>query len=130
MTQQLDSAAAMDPFGIWRAARDANLEAWSRLMIEVVNSDAYARATGAMLENYMVTSQPVQEVLAKVMTSALTMLNMPSRAEVMTLSTRLTHIETRLDDLDAQLRAITDLLQQGLAPANRRTKAKNTQEAV
>ena len=41
-----DGASVFDPFGVWKQARDANLEAWSKMMIDFVNSDAYARASG------------------------------------------------------------------------------------
>ena len=37
------------------------------------------------------------------MTRTLTMLNMPTRAEVTGLAERMTNIELRLDDLDAKL---------------------------
>ena len=87
----------------WRAARDASLESWSKMMIEFVNSDAYSQATSAILDNYLTMSQPFQRAIEATMTRVLAGLNMPTRADVTGLAERLTNIELRLDDLDARL---------------------------
>ncbi len=105
-----DGISLLDPFGFWKTARDANLEAWSKLMIDIVNSDEYAQATGVALEQTLATSQPVRDAIEKVMTQTLGMLNMPSRAEVVSLAERLTNVEMRLDDMDFKLNAIRDTI--------------------
>jgi polyhydroxyalkanoic acid synthase PhaR subunit len=109
---QKDSANPFDPFGTWTTMRDAMLETWSKAMIDVVNSDAYAQATGALLDNYLSMSTPFQQAVETAMGRILAQLNMPSRAEVTGLAERLTNIEMRLDDLDAKLDAIQGLLQE------------------
>jgi hypothetical protein len=73
------------------------------LLIEFVNSEQYTQATSAILDNYLTMSQPFQRALETTMTRTLTMLNMPTRAEVTSLAERMTNIELRLDDLDARL---------------------------
>src|SRR5437868_6016260 len=95
-----DGKNLLDPFGIWKAARDTNLDAWSKMMIDIVNSDEYARTTGQALEQILATSQPVRDAMERTMTQTLSMLNMPSRAEVISLAERLVNVEMRLDDLD------------------------------
>ncbi len=40
-----------DPLEPLRAMRDAYLDAMAKTMVEAVNSEAYAQATGAMLED-------------------------------------------------------------------------------
>lgn len=107
MTQRPDNTNGLDPFGIMRTMRDANLEAWSRMMQEFVNSEAYARTTGAMLDTYLTTSAPFRRFIEQTMTQVLTQFNMPTRADVISIAERLTNIEMRLDDLDAQLTAMT-----------------------
>jgi hypothetical protein len=92
-----------DPFEAWRGFRDANMDAWSRFMIESVNSEAYAKATGAMLESYLNASVPFREAIEKTMLKTLEQLSMPSRTDFVSLAQRLTNIEIRLDDLDAKL---------------------------
>ena len=97
---------AMDP---WRNMRDLYLETWARAAVEMVNTDAYAEASGAMLNNYLTFSAPFGEALEKCMLKALEQFAMPSRAEVLSIAERMTNIEIRLDDLDAKLDEISQL---------------------
>jgi hypothetical protein len=106
-----DGINLLDPWGIWKTARDTNLEAWSKFMIDLVNSDEYAQATGLALEQALATSQPLRDTMEKTMTQTLSLLNMPSRAEVISLAERLVNMEMRLDDMDAKLTAVQKSLQ-------------------
>jgi hypothetical protein len=92
-----------DPFGTWRTMRDANLETWAKSMTSMVNTDVFAKAIGLQLDTLLAASAPVQKAVQQYMESYLAQANMPSRGEVVSLATRLTHIEMRLDDLQAQL---------------------------
>ena len=92
-----------DPFEVWRGMRDANMDAWAKFMVETVNSDAYSKATGVMLDSYLTASGPFREMLEKTMTRALENLSMPTRGDFTGIAQRLTNIEMRLDDLDAKL---------------------------
>jgi hypothetical protein len=111
MSTQPDIPNTLDPFGMLRAMRDANLETWSKLMIDLVNSEAYSQATSQWLDTYVTMSQPVQRVIETTMTQVLTGLNMPTRADVTRLAERMTNVEMRLDDLDAKLDDIKDAIQ-------------------
>jgi polyhydroxyalkanoic acid synthase PhaR subunit len=103
MSKQPDITNPLDPLGTWRAARDAGLESWSRMMIDLVNSEAYSQATSQWLDTYLTFSQPFQRIIETTMTQVLAGLNMPTRAEVTNLAGRFTNVEMRLDDLDAKL---------------------------
>ena len=103
MSEKSNGDQPYDPFEAWRSLRDANMDAWAKMMIEGVNSDAYAKATGAMLDSYLTASGPFREMLEKTMVRALEQLSMPSRSDFVSLAQRLTNIEMRLDDLDAKL---------------------------
>jgi len=92
-----------DPTGMLKTIRDSNLEAWSKMMIELVNTDAYARVTGEMLDAWLSNSAPFRKAIEAAMTRALGDLHMPSRADVIRLAERLTNIEMRLDDIEAKL---------------------------
>jgi hypothetical protein len=103
MSDKTDGFNPFDPTGVLKSMRDANLDAWARLMIELVNTDAYARATGTLLDAWLTNSTPFRKALETAMTQALANLQMPARADVTSLAERLTNIETRLDDLEAKL---------------------------
>jgi len=122
MSMQPDIPESLDPLGTWRAARDASqeiwqmtrdisLETWSKLMIDLVNSEEYSQATSQWLDAYLTLSQPFQRVLETTMTQVLSGLNMPARADVTSLAERMTNVEIRLDDLDAKLDVILHSLQ-------------------
>ena len=103
MSQKFDEQQVFDPFGAWKNMRDAGMDAWSKMMIQLVNNDAYARASGAMLDAWLTSSAPFRKAIESAMTQVLTQLNMPTRTDITSLAERLTHIEMRLDDLEAKL---------------------------
>ena len=114
MSEQQETPNPLDPFDTWTAMRDAGLKSWtamrdanlealSKMLIDLVNSEAYSQATSQWLDTYLTLSQPFQRVIETTMTQALTRLNMPLRTDVISLAERLTNVEMRLDDLDAKL---------------------------
>ena len=105
-----------DPFEQWRGMRDAYLDAMAKAMVEGVNTDAYSKATGAMLDAYLTASIPFRDALEKAMLRALEQLSMPSRADFVGLADRLTNIEMRLDDMDAKLDRIEQAVSKPASP--------------
>jgi hypothetical protein len=101
-----------DPTGLLKEMRDAGMGAWSKMMIEMVNSEAYAQATARMLDAWLSSSTPYRKATETAMAQALANCNMPSRADIISLAERLTNIEMRLDDLEAKL-------EEGLRPARK-----------
>lgn len=102
-------ATAADPFEAFRKMRDTYLEGMSKVMIDAVNTEEYAQASGALLNNYLTLSAPFREALDKAMIMALEQFSLPSRQQVMALAERFTNLEMRLDDLDAKLDRIVEL---------------------
>lgn len=109
MTAESKDTAAVDPFEAFRGMRDSYLDAMSKVMINAVNTEEYAKATGAMLNSTMMLSAPFREAMDKAMASALQQSSMPSRQEVAALAGRLTNIEMRLDDMESKLDRIVEL---------------------
>jgi len=111
-----------DPVGAFREVRDNYLDVWAKTMVDAVNSEAYSKATGTMLDSYLTASAPFREALEKSMLQALQQLSMPSRADFISLAERLTNVEMKLDDIDAKLDEITQPVQKP-APAARAPRA-------
>jgi polyhydroxyalkanoic acid synthase PhaR subunit len=106
-----------DPMEPWRGVRDVYMDAWGKTMVDMVNSEAYAQATGAVLDTYLTVSAPFREAIEKAMLKTLEQLAMPTRADVVSIAERMTNIEMRLDDLDAKLDSIQRLITHaGAAP--------------
>jgi hypothetical protein len=136
MSEQRETPNPLDPMETWTAMRDASLKSWtamrdanleamSKLLIDLVNSEAYSQATSQWLDSYLTLSQPFQRVLDTTMTQVLTRLNMPLRTDVISLAERLTNVEMRLDDLDAKLDDIQRAIQ-ALAASSRAANTSTT----
>jgi hypothetical protein len=108
MSDKPEAFNPFDPTGMFKNLRDANMDAWSKMMIDLVNTESYAKATGAMLDAWLTTSAPFHKAIEKIMTQVLENLQMPSRGDLFRLAERMTNIEIRLDDLEA---AIAELRQ-------------------
>jgi hypothetical protein len=120
MSQTDDTFNLFDPTGMLKGMRDSSMDAWSKAMIQFVNTEAFARGTGTMLDAWLTSSVPFRKALEMAMTQVLTGLNLPPRADITSLAERLTNIEMRLDDLDAKL----DQAQR--SPRNGRSTPKTT----
>lgn len=103
---------SFDPFEPYREMRDAYLDAMSKNMVDTVNSEAYAKATGAMLDWTLTAAAPFREALEKSTQQAMQQLSVPSRQEIAALAERFTNLELRVDDMDAKLDRVLDLLAQ------------------
>ena len=118
MSESNNGFNPFDPTGLLKEMRDAGMGAWSKMMIEMVNSEAYAQATARMLDAWLSSSTPYRKATEAAMAQALANCNMPSRADVIGLAERLTNIEMRLDDLEAKLDS-------GKRPARKATGSRN-----
>lgn len=92
-----------DPTGLLKGMRDANMDAWAKMMVELVHTDAYAESTAAMLDAWLTTSGPFRKAMENGMAQVLSQLNLPARDDVLRIAERLTNIELRLDDIEAKL---------------------------
>src|SRR5260370_381277 len=104
-----------DPMEPFRELRDAYLDLWSKSMVEAVNTEGYAQASGAMLDSYLTLSAPYRETFEKTILPTLQQLGLPTSADFAGLAGRLTNIEMRLDDLDAKL----DRMEKLIVPSER-----------
>ena len=89
-----------------KGMRDAWMENWSKMMLQFVNSEEYVKANNAMLDSWLSGSAPFRKAIENTMSQVLTQLNMPTRNDVTSIAERITNIELRLDDMEAQLRDV------------------------
>ena len=82
MSQTNNDFNPFDPTGMFKTMRDAQMDAWSKMMIQLVNTDAYAQANAQMLDAWLTTSVPFRKAFEMSMTQALVSANMPTRADV------------------------------------------------
>ncbi len=121
---------AADPLEQWRALRDVYMDAWAKAMGETVNSEAYTQASGAVLDTCLTASSPFRDAQKKAMITALEQLNMPSRAEFVSLAERLSNIELLLDDMSAKLDEIHQATTTSVRPAAPEAKPETVKRAA
>ncbi len=103
MNQKNDTFNPFDPTGVFKEMRDTSLDGWAKMVVQLVNTEAYAEATGSMLDAWLSSSGPFRKVIENSMAQSLANLNLPSRDDITRLADRMTNIEMRLDNLDAAL---------------------------
>lgn len=118
--EQAANGKPADPMEAFRDMRDNYLDAWAKAMVQTVNTDAYARTSGTVLDTYLSASSPFREAVEKAMLRVLEQLSMPSRADFVALADRVTNIEMHLDDMDAKLDRIEKLLTKPATAASNR----------
>ena len=120
---QAGGSKPFDPLESFRGMRDAYLDAMAKAMVEAVNTEGYAQATGAMLDNSLTISAPLREAMEKSMLQVLQQLSLPSRQDFAALADRFTNLEMRLDDMDAKLDRI-ETQTQAAKPVDKDESAK------
>lgn len=124
MAEVKEQPKSSDPFEPFRGMRDAYLDVLSKTMIDAVNTESYAQATGAMMDYYLTASAPIRETMEKTMLEAIRQLSLPSRQDVNALAERFANLEMRLDDVDAKLDRLMGLLEKPPAPTQNAAPAK------
>jgi len=126
---QAESSKPVDPLEPFREMRDAYLDAMAKVMVDTVNTEGYAKATGAMLDNSLTVLGPFREAMEKSMLPALQPPSLPSRQDIAALTERCTNLEMRLDDMDAKLHLLAKP-SQATAPTPQAKPAKPTRKSL
>jgi hypothetical protein len=111
-------ASPVDPFKEWVQFWDNWTKAWAGPMSDAVTSKGFAESMGQQLEGTLEAAAVMRQQLGAVMRQALQQMSVPTRQDVVHLAERLTHVEMRLDDVDAKTDETLDLLK--AASDNRR----------
>jgi polyhydroxyalkanoate synthesis regulator phasin len=99
-----------DPFSQMLQLYDDWTKTWSSAMSEMVASKGFADSVTQQMESGLSTMGLFRRQVNEAMEQYLQQMSLPTRREVLNLAERLTHIEMRLDDLDAKLDGMLDLL--------------------
>lgn len=110
MSQPKSDMPEFDPLAFWKQFQTAGMNVWSKAMNDVVASEDFAQNMGRYLEAYLAAALPQQQLMKQV-DQYLQQMNFPSRPDLLSVAERLTHLEMRVDDLDAKLDEVLDRLQ-------------------
>jgi hypothetical protein len=100
---QSSNAKEFNVFKKLRDLRDVGLDAVAKRMITITQSEPYSLASSLVAKPSLVVLAVTRRKVEKVMSEVLARANMPSRSDLLALSTRLAHIEMALDDLGAAM---------------------------
>lgn len=104
-----------DLMGQWKQFLDQSIEAWSKALGQVMNTEQYAQAMGKALEQWLVAYAPIKKQADQGIETALQALNLPTRAQVVSLSRQVMDLEERLDRLEDGISAVLRRLEKGQA---------------
>src|ERR1700733_4454904 len=93
---QAGGSKPFDPLESFRGLRGIYLDTMAKAMVEAVNTESYAKASGAMLDTTLTMSAPLRDGLEKSMLQVLEQLSLPSRRDIVSLAERFTNFEMRL----------------------------------
>ena len=99
-----------DPTGMFKEARDVSMDAWAKVMVDLVNTDVYAKSTGKMLDTWLNGSAPFRKVVDNCVSQSLSSMKLPSLGDLSRVAQQVTNIEMRLDDMEAKLDELLALL--------------------
>jgi hypothetical protein len=99
-----------DPLAQMFQFYDSFAKSWSGVMSEAVASQSFAESMGQQLESSLDTMTMFRRQMSDLMEQYLQQMSLPTRKEVIGIAKRITHLEMALDDLDAKMDEILDLL--------------------
>ena len=110
MSDQATEDPEFDPFAPFVQMSETWIKSWSDVMSETVSSKDFVGSMGQQLEAFLEATKLMRQQMKVSMEQYLGQMSLPTRNQVISLAERLTHVEMRLDDLDAKLDEALDLL--------------------
>ena len=99
-----------DPFAQMVQFYDDWTKTWAGAASEMVSSKSFADSMAQQLESTLSTTQLMRRQMAEIMEQSLQQMSLPTRKQVVSLAERMTNMEMRLDDVEAKLDEVLDLL--------------------
>jgi hypothetical protein len=107
---QVNETAQVDPFAQMFQFYDSFQKTWSGVMSEAVGSKSFAESMGQQLESSLDTMTLFRRQFGDLMEQYLRQMSLPTRKEVISIAKRLTQLEMAIDDLNAKVDEVLDLL--------------------
>jgi hypothetical protein len=99
-----------DPFTQMVQFYDDWTKTWAGAASEMVSSKSFADSMAQQLEGSLSTAQLMRRQMGELMEQWLGQAALPTRKQVMSIAERMSNIEMRLDDMEAMLDEVLELL--------------------
>ena len=110
MGEKDEKPQASDPFSQMVQFYDDWTKTWAGAASEMVSSKGFADSVAQQLESTLSMTQLMRRQMSEIMEQSLQQMSLPSRKQVLDIAGRMTNLEMRLDDLEAKLDEVLDLL--------------------
>ena len=105
-----DEKQAGDPFSQMVQFYDDWTKTWSGAASEMASNKNFADSMAQQLESSLSTAQMMRRQMGELMEQSMQQMSMPTRREILSIAERMTSIEMRLDDMEAKVDQVLDLL--------------------
>ena len=99
-----------DPFSQMLQFYDDWTKTWSGAASEMASNKNFADSMAQQLESSLSTAQMMRRQMGELMEQSMQQMSMPTRREILSIAERMTSIEMRLDDMEAKVDQVLDLL--------------------
>lgn len=99
-----------DPFTQMVQFYDDWTKTWSGAMSDTVASKGFADSMAQQLEASLSAAQMMRRQMSQLMEQSLQQMSLPTRKDMVSLAGRMTNVEMRLDDIEAKLDEVLNLL--------------------
>lgn len=110
MSEEKSDEQTIDPFAQMILFYDSMSKSWAKVMSDAVASKSFAESMGQQVEGSLESITVMQKQFGDLYERYLQQMNLPTRKEMVSLAERLTKLEMAVDDLDAKLDEVLDLL--------------------
>jgi uncharacterized protein Yka (UPF0111/DUF47 family) len=102
-----------DPFQQMVQFYDDWTKTWASAASEMVSSKSFADSVAQQLESTLSVTQLMRRQMSEFMEQSLRGMSLPTHKQIVEMAERITHLEMRLDDMEAKLDEVLDLLSAG-----------------
>jgi len=106
LNQLKREGASPDLLQLWKRFLDEGIEGWSKALEQAMQSEAFASAFGKYLQQYLGTIGPVQKEMQKAREVYLKTLGLPSRTQIGEITSQISWVESRIEELEEKIDAV------------------------
>ena len=95
----------------WKLFLDQSIDAWSRALGQVMNTEAFAQMLGRYLDQWLATTAPLKKTAEQGIDQALATLNLASRSQLTAVARQIVDLEERVERIEEAVHAVLKALQ-------------------